>query len=135
MGCICSKENKSQNSAPLVGSNQAVVVKDYPAVDNVVSTSPIKTAETDTKPKTAAQAPLTPASVVSRACFGAGCYWGTENYFRRTFGKNFTHLGKITSGQVGFMGPASAPKNPYYQEVCSGVTGHVEVYDFEYYGN
>jgi peptide-methionine (S)-S-oxide reductase len=32
------------------------------------------------------------------------------------------------------MGPSSAKANPSYREVCSGQTGHVEVYDFEYAG-
>lgn len=33
------------------------------------------------------------------------------------------------------MGPPDAPKNPTYKEVCSGETGHVEVYDLTYTGN
>jgi peptide-methionine (S)-S-oxide reductase len=32
------------------------------------------------------------------------------------------------------MGPADAKANPSYKEVCSGATGHVEVYDFEFSG-
>jgi peptide-methionine (S)-S-oxide reductase len=30
------------------------------------------------------------------------------------------------------MGPSSSPANPTYRQVCSGDTGHVEVYHFEY---
>jgi peptide-methionine (S)-S-oxide reductase len=37
-------------------------------------------------------------------------------------------------GKVGFMGVAGAKPNPTYKEVCSGETGHVEVYDFTYKG-
>lgn len=37
--------------------------------------------------------------------------------------------------KVGFMGPASAPKNPSYEEVCRGVTGHVEVFNLQYSGD
>ena len=33
------------------------------------------------------------------------------------------------------MGPSSANVNPTYEDVCSGVTGHVEVYDFVFDGN
>lgn len=33
------------------------------------------------------------------------------------------------------MGPQGAKANPSYREVCSGRTGHVEVYDFEFDGN
>jgi peptide-methionine (S)-S-oxide reductase len=33
------------------------------------------------------------------------------------------------------MGPKSAKPNPSYREVCTGVTGHVEVYDLTYEGD
>lgn len=66
---------------------------------------------------------------------GAGCYWGTEKFIARTFPKQSDlPAGKIISGQVGFMGPKSAPANPSYEDVCSGQTGHVEVYKFEFSG-
>jgi peptide-methionine (S)-S-oxide reductase len=71
---------------------------------------------------------------ISRAAFGAGCYWGTEKYFRHDFGKKNTVLGEILDGNVGFMGPADSPDNPNYKEVCGGYTGHVEVYEFGYSG-
>lgn len=71
---------------------------------------------------------------VEKLCFGAGCYWGTEKYFRHDFAKSHSHLGMIKNGHVGFMGPIYASENPSYREVCSGETGHVEVYDLEYVG-
>lgn len=74
------------------------------------------------------------AGKISKACFGAGCYWGTEKFFFHVFGKNTDHGGAILNGKVGFMGPKDAPANPTYKEVCSGYTGHVEVYDCEYTG-
>lgn len=69
----------------------------------------------------------------TRACFGAGCYWGTEKYFYHDFGKR-NQTGAITDGRVGFMGPDSAPKDPTYKEVKGGYTSHVEVFEFEYTG-
>ena len=60
------------------------------------------------------------------ATFGAGCYWGTEKYFVTNLQKE---LGRYLLGQaVGFMSAdPDAKPNPTYREVCSGITGHVEV--------
>jgi peptide-methionine (S)-S-oxide reductase len=72
---------------------------------------------------------------LDRACFGAGCYWGTERYFYHDFGKKNTSVGKIFDGAVGFMGPEDAPVRPSYAEVKRGQTKHVEVYEFAYSGD
>jgi peptide-methionine (S)-S-oxide reductase len=85
-----------------------------------------------TTPRT--QEKIEPTGPTEKACFGAGCYWGTEKYFRYNFTKKFPHVGQIVNGAVGFMGPPNAKPNPSYQEVCNGETGHVEVYHFEYTG-
>jgi len=68
-------------------------------------------------------------------CLGAGCYWGTEKYIRHNFPMQ-PNLppGEILSGAVGFMGPKNAPANPSYEDVCTGKTGHVEVYNCEFTG-
>jgi len=58
------------------------------------------------------------------ATFGAGCYWGTEHWFKKQFGK------AILSAKVGFSGGQSA--NPTYEAVCSGKTGHAEVAQFTF---
>ena len=67
--------------------------------------------------------------ITGTLCVGAGCYWGTQKYYETDFKKKFPDvlLGDGI-GEVGFMGPNTAPTNPSYQEVCSGETGHVEVY-------
>jgi peptide-methionine (S)-S-oxide reductase len=70
----------------------------------------------------------------NRASFGAGCYWGTEKFFFHNFNNADSTDGKITKGSVGFMGPTDAPSNPTYKDVCTGTTGHVEVYDCEFTG-
>lgn len=72
-------------------------------------------------------------SITNEACFGAGCFWGTEKFFRDDFGAKFPSSNII--GQVGYMGPKTAIANPSYSEVCSGKTGHVEVYRFTFDGN
>eukprot|EP00186_Timspurckia_oligopyrenoides_P001398 CAMPEP_0182442084 /NCGR_PEP_ID=MMETSP1172-20130603/1048_1 /TAXON_ID=708627 /ORGANISM="Timspurckia oligopyrenoides, Strain CCMP3278" /LENGTH=210 /DNA_ID=CAMNT_0024636779 /DNA_START=177 /DNA_END=809 /DNA_ORIENTATION=+ len=65
------------------------------------------------------------------ATFGAGCFWGTEKYFTKDFTKK--HPQGIHSSSVGFMSSEkNAVDNPTYYQVCSGVTGHVEVCELVY---
>ena len=51
------------------------------------------------------------------ADFGLGCFWGAERIFWSKQG--------VYSTAVGYMGGYT--KNPTYEEVCSGLTGHTEV--------
>lgn len=52
-----------------------------------------------------------------QAVFGLGCFWGAERTFWRLDG--------VYSTAVGYAGGFT--RNPTYQEVCSGRTGHSEV--------
>lgn len=51
------------------------------------------------------------------AMFGMGCFWGAERLFWQIPG--------VYSTAVGYA--AGHTKNPLYEEVCSGMTGHTEV--------
>jgi len=57
-----------------------------------------------------------------KATFGAGCFWHPEEEFRRMEG--------VLGTAVGYMG--GKMKNPAYEDVCSGKTGHVEVVQVEF---
>ena len=48
---------------------------------------------------------------------GMGCFWGAERMFWQTPGVHVTAVGYA----------AGVTSNPYYEEVCSGLTGHNEV--------
>jgi len=56
---------------------------------------------------------------------GMGCFWGVEKIFWNSYGVEMT--------AVGYSG--GTKKNPTYQEVCSGLTGHNEVVLVNYDNN
>jgi peptide-methionine (S)-S-oxide reductase len=59
--------------------------------------------------------PFAPGSEL--AMFGMGCFWGAERKFWEAPG--------VLSTQVGYAGGFTP--NPYYEEVCTGKTGHTEI--------
>ena len=57
-----------------------------------------------------------------KATFAAGCFWHIEEVFRNTEG--------VVSTRVGFSGGKA--KNPPYEMVCTGLTGHAESVEVEF---
>lgn len=54
---------------------------------------------------------------LEQAVFGLGCFWGAE--------RKFWELPGVYTTAVGYQGGYT--RNPTYEEVCSGLTGHTEV--------
>ena len=54
---------------------------------------------------------------MEKALFGAGCFWGVEDFFLEVPG--------VTEAESGYAGGTTA--NPTYKQVCAGDTNHAEV--------
>ena len=59
---------------------------------------------------------------IQKITFGGGCFWCTEAVFQILKG-----VQAVTSGYMG-----GKTKNPTYEQICTGATGHAEVIEVEY---
>jgi peptide methionine sulfoxide reductase msrA/msrB len=59
---------------------------------------------------------------IRKSYFASGCFWGTEYWFMKAPG--------IKTTVAGFMG--GTVDNPAYQQVRTGITGHLECVEVEY---
>jgi peptide methionine sulfoxide reductase msrA/msrB len=62
---------------------------------------------------------------IRKAYFAGGCFWGVEYFFE--------HKKGVISAVSGYMG--GTLKNPSYQDVSHGNTGHLEVVEVTYDAN
>jgi peptide-methionine (S)-S-oxide reductase len=59
---------------------------------------------------------------MKKIILAGGCFWGVEAYMEKLAGVTFTKVG-YANGQT---------KNPSYEQICSGITGHAEAVWLEY---
>ena len=62
---------------------------------------------------------------INEAYFAGGCFWGVEYYFKKVKG-----VKEVISGYMG-----GDLINPTYEDICSGISGHLEVIKVQYNEN
>lgn len=63
------------------------------------------------------------SNTLQQATLGGGCFWCVEAVVQRLKG-----MSNVVSGYAG----GTVPGHPTYREICSGLTGHAEVIQFDF---
>jgi len=74
------------------------------------------------RPAFAQPAPAKATPATETATLAAGCFWGTEEFFRKVPG--------VLETRVGYTGGHT--KNPSYEDTSSGETGHAETLELKF---
>lgn len=116
LGWICLTTTAcAQETTPPTTNNQSLP-KQLIKNTNTVTESP------DSKNETIVSHDSTQDKKLETITLGGGCFWCVEAVFQRIRG-----IEKWTSG---YMGGKS--KNPTYEEVCTGFSGHAEIVKLEF---
>ncbi|KAI9684164.1 MAG: Peptide-methionine (S)-S-oxide reductase [Trizodia sp. TS-e1964] len=117
--------NSSTSMAPMENDSMSGMDNTKPMENNLSKPVDSGTApRMDTATASDDMAPSKPMGP-QKATFAAGCFWGVEHIFR----KRFSGHGLLDSS-VGYCGGDT--KNPKYNAVCSGKTGHAEALQITY---
>src|SRR5580704_10672306 len=100
---------------PWLAATSLIIVALVLSVKGIVGMPGTTDLDDLTKPARKPSGP--PPADAQQATFGAGCFWCTEAVFQQLKGVH-----SVVSGYSG-----GSVKNPTYEQVCSGTTGHAEV--------
>lgn len=108
--CGANDSHVSDNRIGEIKSSREEVLKEHPELRKLLETkSEVTNANNDKFVQN--------KSSMKEATFGAGCFWCIEACFKDLEG--------VVSVKPGYAG--GEVKNPTYEQVCSGKTGHAEV--------